>query len=123
MATYGGAPYGGGGVMQQPGYGPMAPQGGSGMLGTGLAVAGGFAAGMVAEKLFDGSSSRRAAAADGGYANEGGQAGFDTPMRNDAAEALEQRPIDFGSGGDWGGDAGDAGGGGGGGDGGGDGGW
>jgi hypothetical protein len=120
MATYGGAPYGGGGVMQQPGYGPMAPQGGSGMLGTGLAVAGGFAAGMMAEKLFDGSSSHRAAAADGGYANEAGQAGFDTPMRNDAAEALEQRPIDFGSGGDWGGDAGDGGGGG---DGGGDGGW
>jgi hypothetical protein len=113
-ATYGGAAYGGGpgyvGGGMQPGYGPMAPGGGSGMLGTGLAVAGGFAAGMVAEKLIHGSGS---SAAEPGVA--GGLAGgFDTPMRNDAAEALEQRPIDFGSGGDWGGDAGgsDAGGGG-----------
>jgi Tetratricopeptide repeat len=84
--------------------------GGNGMLGTGIAAAGGFAAGMLAEKLFDGHR-------DTGFSNNGGNAlgsgnnnglvpGMfdDSPQYNPAAQELEQRPIDFGTGNDWGGD-------------------
>lgn len=96
--------------MQTGGYGPnYSPMGGgtgSGMLGTGLAAAGGFAAGMLAEKLLDGhrdgSSSSASHASDGGLS----PGYFD----NGAADELSSRSVDFGSGGDW-----DSGGGGGGG--------
>lgn len=85
-----------------PGY---APQRGS-MLGTGLAAAGGVAAGMLASELLHRRSEHN-------VDDNGGQGGaFDSP---DAGRgALEDRPIDFGSGGDWdsGGGGGDVGGGG-----------
>jgi hypothetical protein len=89
-----------------PGYptGPAAPApaAGSGMLGTGLAVAGGLAAGMLAERLFEshqagGSLGRSDGLMPGGFGGSGG---------NPAANELESRSIDFGNGGDWGGDAG-----------------
>ena len=99
----------------QPGYGPgygpgYAPPGGSGMLGTGIAAAGGFAAGMLAEKLID-----------GGHHDAGDQArrvqdtGYTPGVfddANSASRALESRDVDFGSGDGWGGDAGGGGGGG-----------
>ena len=94
----------GGGV--NPGYGPgygQAP--GGGMLRTGLAAAGGVAAGMLAEKWLEGRHEGNVDNGGGGY---GG--GYDNSSA-DAARELENRPIDFGSGNDW-----DSGGGGGGGD-------
>ena len=87
-AGYGYAPMGG----------PVAP--GSGMLGTGLAAAGGFAAGMLAEKMLDGRH-------DGASQVAGGTGGLvpgmfdDGPASTEAAHELEQRSVDFGSGGDW----------------------
>lgn len=117
-----------------PGYGPSAgaPSAGSGMLGTGLAAAGGVATGMLVEKLLEGRSGTGVPGtgvpgavvpeAGSGLAPvaAGGEAGT-----NVAAEQLEQRQVDFGSGdewgagssdgggGDWGGDSNDGGGGGG----------
>jgi len=87
-----------------PGYGQMnsPPSAGSGMLGTGLAAAGGFAAGMLADKLFEGGRERGMSGS--GAASSGGLApgAFDeASARNEAAGELEQRQIDFGSGGDW----------------------
>jgi hypothetical protein len=87
-----------------PGYGPMSgpPSAGSGMLGTGLAAAGGFAAGMLTDKLLEGGRERGMSGI--GAASSGGLAPGvfdDTPARNEAADELEQRHIDFGSGGDW----------------------
>jgi hypothetical protein len=85
-------PYGPGGA---PG---VAPRGGS-LLGTGAAVAGGVAGGMLLDQMLhrhDGSS--------------GGGGGFISDAQaNPAAGELENRSIDFGSGNDW-----DSGGGGGG---------
>jgi hypothetical protein len=82
------------------------------MLGTGLAAAGGFAAGMLAEKLWDGHTDRGVPNVD---SNTGGLVpGMfdDAPIRNDAASELERRDVDFGSGNDWGGsDGSDVGGG------------
>lgn len=93
-----------------PGYAPAAASGGSGLLGTGMAVAGGVAAGMLAEKLFE------------GHHDTGLGSGFSTGTRglesgmfddrsagNAAARELEQRPIDIGSGDGWGGGDADAG--------------
>jgi hypothetical protein len=105
----------------QPGmpYGPGYPgaRPGSGMLGLGAAAVGGVAAGMLADELLHRRSDQHAV--DPGNA---GQAGFfDSPQGGGASE-LENRPIDFGTGGsDW--DSGSSGGGDGGGGGGGDGGW
>jgi hypothetical protein len=102
------AAYGPNGMPMQP------PAAGSGLLGTGLAVAGGFAAGMLAEKMLEGD---RHATHDEGrqVASAGGlQPGMFDDYGSGAAD-LQQRDVDFGSGGDWGGDAGiDVGGGGGG---------
>jgi hypothetical protein len=115
------AAIGSGGAMGAPGatastpaYSPGYPAGstpapatGSGMLGTGLAVAGGLAAGMLAERLFEGHHERGLSGASMG--------GSDSPAaglsggglgRNEAADELENRSIDFGNGGDWGGDDG-----------------
>lgn len=90
--------YGPGGVPVQPGSG-------SGLMGAGLAAAGGFAAGMLAEKMLEGDHH---ASHDEGrqVASAGGlQPGmFDD--YNSAASDLQQRDVDFGSGGDWGGDGG-----------------
>jgi len=92
------------GYGSAPPYGPMGAPSGSGgsMLGTGLAAAGGFAAGMLAEKMLDGRHEHAGDASTAGL-----QSGmFDGPARDEAADELEQRSIDFGSGGDWGGDGG-----------------
>ncbi|HET9646360.1 MAG TPA: tetratricopeptide repeat protein [Burkholderiaceae bacterium] len=92
----------GGMPMQQPGAA------GSGMLGTGIAAAGGFAAGMLAEKMLHGGH-HDAPNPPGASADQGGPAipGTLQPgMFNDdpAANELQSRDIDFGSGGDeWGG--------------------
>jgi hypothetical protein len=88
-----------------PGY---APQRGS-MLGTGLAAAGGVAAGMLASEMLHRHSERNAADDGGGAAAQPGF--FDSP--DDGRSALADRPIDFGSGGDWDAGGGDLGGGGG----------
>ncbi len=88
----------GGGGMMQPG------RGGSGLLGTGLAAAGGVAAGMMAEKWLEGN--REHDANPGSAAFDSGDGSTVAPQRDEAAQALENRDIDFGSGNDWGGDAG-----------------
>lgn len=79
-----------------PGYGPGVPQAapGHGMLGTGLAVAGGVAGGMMLGEML--------------HNRQGGGAGsLDRVMPTGgesvptAANDLENRPVDFGNGGDW----------------------
>jgi hypothetical protein len=89
--------YGGGGGYG-PGYG-QAP--GGGLLRTGLAAAGGVAAGMLVEKMIDGNHRN-----NDNYGNGGSQGGMFDGGSNQAATELENRPVDFGSGNDWGGDAG-----------------
>ncbi len=100
QASYGPGPgygpgYGNGGLMQQQG------RGGSGMLGTGLAAAGGVAAGMMAEKWLSGQ--RDHGAGQGNLAGEGAAGGnaFNDAGQDDAARQLESRDVDFGSGNDW----------------------
>ena len=89
----------------QPGYGPYgqptAP-GRSGMLGTGLAAAGGFAAGMLADRMLH---DRPDQASSGALDHLGPGAGpFGSSPSDPSAMELESRPVDFGSGGDdWGG--------------------
>ena len=92
---------------QDHGHGPgTAPRQGSGLLGLGLAAAGGVAAGMLAERLL--SSGIHESAADS-TAPDSGEAlvpalfddAGDQPL---ATAAIEEDPIDFGSGDDWGGD-------------------
>ncbi len=103
MRRVGGAGSGGGYVRQgtypmpNNGYGPGAgygynngPVGGGGALRTGLAAAGGLAAGMLAEKYLEG---RRE---EGGS----GPSNWDNGQGN-AANELENRPVDFGNGGGW----------------------
>jgi len=94
------APYG-------PGYPAARP--GAGMLGLGAAAVGGVAAGMLADQLLNRRSEQNVV--DPGNA---GQAGFfDSPQGGGASE-LENRPIDFGTGGsDWDSGSADVGGGGG----------
>jgi hypothetical protein len=114
------SPYGPGNA-----YGPGQPMGptaagraGSGMLGTGMAVAGGVAGGMLLNEVLnrrhDGAAGNSAQASNDGLV----PGSFDSGDGGVAANELQSRPVDFGSGGDWGGDAGsiDVGGGGGGGD-------
>jgi hypothetical protein len=100
MPAYGGAGYGPG--VGGMGYGPAPTSGGSGMLGVGLAAAGGVAAGMLAEKLLhEGDHGSR-------YRDDNVGGNFDSGASNAAADQLGSRDVDFGSGGGW-----DAGGGGG----------
>ena len=91
--------------MQQPGYGPgygPAPGAGGGLLRTGLAAAGGVAGGMLLERMLEGN--RHDETSGNNYGSQGGS--FDNGS-SQAASELENRPMDFGSGGnDWGGDAG-----------------
>lgn len=106
--NYGGAPIPNPGQNFGPGAGP-GPSGmgggmgggmGSGMMGVGLGVAGGLAAGMLAEKLLHGghdTASRAEPALD-----RNSFADNPAPERNDAAQALEDRSVDFGNGNDWG---------------------
>ena len=94
-----GAPHGGGaggapGAPYGPGYAPQRP--GSGMLGVGLGAAGGLAAGMLAERMLN---SRREGSGDAPSTSPGL---FDAPQDGSAADDLDHRPIDFGTGGsDW----------------------
>jgi len=108
-ARPGGAPYAGGpgAPPYGPGYAPQRP--GSGMMGVGLAAAGGVAAGMLAEQLLH---RRQDGAIDRDPATSGGF--FESPQGGDPAVDLGNRPIDFGTGGaDWDSGSSDAGGGGG----------
>lgn len=93
-------------------YNPAAPYGGapqrsgSGMLGTGMAVAGGVAGGMLLDQMLHrnqgGNATNQAASNDGLVPGI-----FDTGGTDAAANELQSRPVDFGSGGDdWGSDAG-----------------
>jgi hypothetical protein len=97
--------------MPQPGYGPGYAPGygqapGGGLLRTGLAAGAGVAGGMLLEKMLEGN--RHEEDYGNNLGSQGG--GFDSGS-NQAASELENRPIDFGSGGnDWGGDAGGGGG-------------
>ena len=110
--NYGAAPIPGPGQNFGPGAGP-GPSGmgggmmgggmgggmGSGMMGVGLGVAGGLAAGMLAEKLLHGghdTTSRTEPALD-----RNSFADNSAPPPNDAAQALEDRSVDFGNGNDW----------------------
>ena len=97
---YGAAPAGGYGsgapYMNTP---PVSPSGG--LLKTGLAVAGGVAAGMMVDEMLH---HRQGAGTD---QLSSLQRGLDLPPMDDAAKELEQRNVDFGSGNDW--DAGGAG--------------
>jgi len=90
-----------------PAASPMpapAPAAGNGLWGTGMAVAGGVAAGMLAEKLFEGhrESATPSAFAPANRAPEPASVD-DRSARNTAADELEQRSIDMGNGEDWGG--------------------
>lgn len=87
-----GAPY-------NPPYGPgvpAAPRPSSGMLGTGLAVAGGLAGGMLIGEMLH---HRQSPGANplGGLGPEL----IGSPQPDAAARDLEVRPVDFGNGGDW----------------------
>ena len=83
----------------------------SGLLGTGLAVAGGVAAGMLVDEMLH----RRQGTTGTDQLSSLQHGIFDAPPTDNAATELENRDIDFGTGADW-----DSGGGGGGSD---DGGW
>ena len=94
-----------------PGYG-QPPARGVGMMGVGLGVAGGVAAGMLAEKMLHGGSGSPSNAGLAQNSGLGSPGMFDdAPANNPAARELEQRPVDFGNGDGWGGDNADAGGG------------
>jgi hypothetical protein len=87
-----------GGVNPGAPYGPGAPAASSGLLGTGLAVAGGVAGGMLIDEMLH----RRS---DPGFDRGGngvfGSGGSDALQGNDAATELETRQVDFGNGNDW----------------------
>lgn len=86
-----------------PNVGPMGgmtPSAGGGLLGTGLAAAGGVAAGMLVEKFLDrGREDRR----DDNLFDRNASPGYSPAPDRDAQE-LENRNVDFGNGQDWGGD-------------------
>jgi hypothetical protein len=93
------------------GYGAMPPQQGSGLLGVGLAAAGGVAAGMLAERLMEGGHHESMAAAPSSLNQDGLVPGMfdDASTQSSAAYQLEQQSVDFGSGADWADDASGAG--------------
>ncbi len=88
------------GSAPTPQYGPsggVAPSGAGGLMGMGLAAAGGVAAGMLAEKFLDrGHEQRR----DESLYDRGSFTD-PTPVVDDDARALESRGVDFGTGNDW----------------------
>jgi len=94
------APYG-----SNPPYGPAGVPGArSGMLGAGLAGAGGFAAGMLADEVLH----RHRDGGRAGALDNLGPSGLGPMASDPAAMDLESRPVDFGTGADWGGDSGAA---------------
>jgi hypothetical protein len=106
--AYGAAPMGPNagqpGMPYGPGYPAARP--GAGMLGLGAAAVGGVAAGMLADQLLHRRSEQNVV--DPGNAGQPGF--FDSPQ---GASELENRPIDFGTGGaDWDSGSSDVGGGG-----------
>ena len=83
---------------------PATAAAGNGLWGTGMALAGGVAAGMLAEKLFEGQRESGGAAAPlPTYRASEPAAVDDRSARDAAAQELEQRSIDMGNGDDWGG--------------------
>ncbi|MBW8844924.1 MAG: tetratricopeptide repeat protein [Burkholderiales bacterium] len=94
---------GGYGVPQQP------SSGGPGLMGVGLGVAGGVAAGMLAEKLLHEGHDDRSIPRDRDVGGNGLIPGSFDNGGNSAADELSRRDVDFGNGDGWGG--GDAGGG------------
>jgi hypothetical protein len=98
---YGAAPMGGYGAGAPYANAPAASPSG-GLLRTGLAVAGGVAAGMMVDEMLH---HRQGAGTDSLSGLQHGV--FDAPPTDDAANELERRNVDFGNGNDW--DAGDAG--------------
>jgi hypothetical protein len=92
-------PSGSGGNPGVAPYGPatMPPASrGSGLLGTGLAVAGGVAGGMLIDEMLHHRQAGGSTALD--RLGPGTSAPF---AGDDAANELGSRPVDFGSGGDW----------------------
>jgi hypothetical protein len=76
---------------------PTAAPSSGGLLKTGLAVAGGVAAGMMVDELLDHRSSGGVDQLSGLQRNV-----VDLPTTDVAATELEQRSVDFGEGADWG---------------------
>jgi hypothetical protein len=101
-------PYHPGGPYNNPNApyaGGYPPRSGSGMLGTGMAVAGGVAGGMLLDQMLNRNQQGNAAAPTAG--NDGLVPGiFETGDAGSAVNELASRPVDFGTGEDWGGDAG-----------------
>ncbi|CAN5362780.1 hypothetical protein BH11PSE9_BH11PSE9_27270 [soil metagenome] len=108
-ANQGVAPYGANPAYPQGGgYGPggMAPSAGGGLMGVGLAAAGGVAAGMLAEKFLE---RGRESTHEANIGNNSGNGMFDrdsfaggsSAFPDADARALESRDVDFGSGSDW----------------------
>lgn len=116
-------PYGPAGPQGQnygPGYGPTggvaAPAPGGGLLRTGLAVGAGVAGGMLLDRMLHqdanaaGVNQLPAAGAAGGFGNLGGaDPDAYNPAADQATRDLENRPVDFGNGGDDWGSGGDSG--------------
>ena len=90
-----GAPGMGGAAAPYGGVAPASPA--SGLLGTGLAVAGGVAAGMLVDEMLH---RRQATGPD--QLSDLQRGVFDAPPTdNNAASELENRSVDFGNGADW----------------------
>jgi len=97
----------GAGGMPAPGYGPVnpgapyapgMPGASSGLLGTGLAVAGGVAGGMLIDEMLH---RRNDPGFDRGGNGVFGPGGSGALPGNDAGTELETRQVDFGNGNDW----------------------
>jgi len=94
--AYGTPGMGGVGIAPYAGVPPASPS--SGLLGTGLAVAGGVAAGMLVDEMLH----RRQGTTTGTDQLSSLQHGmFEAPPTDSAATELENRDIDFGNGADW----------------------
>lgn len=111
-AGQGVAPYGANPAYPQGGgYGPggMASSAGGGLMGVGLAAAGGVAAGMLAEKFMErgreqpheGNSGNSGSNNGGGMFDRDSFAGGSQGLPDADARALESRDVDFGNGSDW----------------------
>lgn len=95
------------GAAPMGGYGPgapyaPAPSASGGLLKTGLAVAGGVAAGMMVDEMLHRRQGSGIGTGTGTGQLSGLQPGlFDSAQTDDAAGELERRSVDFGNGGDW----------------------